>query len=413
MKLSIIICVYNTATDYLAECIRSIKNSTLKEIEGEYEICMVDDGSTLDYSALVDDFGIKYLKTENRGILSARKTGVGMASGEYSIFCDSDDTASFNYHRPMLKKAESTNADIVINDWAFHTVRMRYFAKKDDTIKHDIDLSGDEKLRAFFKNSGRQHSYYVLWNKLYKTSLLKKAFENLENSPYPKNSSYSEDVAINFFAWRDANRIVNIHTGYYFYRIHPTQTVNTTGKEKILRQVECMTACFDLMRSNLGNNLYKSEILTRIDSWSALMSRAHYSAAKGVGYDDIFPVIKEKYGVKKLKRSTTRDANGYIGTELLGTNFTEIDSLLFAIWDSPTVKTVKYKKRDKYTAKCVDFLISSDKAKKTKKANADVVIPPQKSSWRMKIIHNGICYKLGLVFFKKGSRLRNFLKKFI
>ena len=86
MKLSIIICIYNTAIDYLAECIESITNSTLKELDGNYEICMVDDGSTVDYTDLVNKYRINYKKTENRGILAARTTGVEMASGDYDGF---------------------------------------------------------------------------------------------------------------------------------------------------------------------------------------------------------------------------------------------------------------------------------------------------------------------------------------
>ena len=66
MKFSIIICVYNTPVEYLSEALRSVTDSTLKRISGDYEICMVDDGSDekYDYSALVKEYGVKYIKTE-------------------------------------------------------------------------------------------------------------------------------------------------------------------------------------------------------------------------------------------------------------------------------------------------------------------------------------------------------------
>ena len=103
MKLSIVICIYNTEKEYLVQCLKSIRNSTLKN--DEYEIVVIDDGSTEDYSKIIKKYDPVCVKTPNRGLLSARLLGVMVAKGEYIAFCDSDDTVSFNYYAPMLKKA--------------------------------------------------------------------------------------------------------------------------------------------------------------------------------------------------------------------------------------------------------------------------------------------------------------------
>ena len=95
MRLSVIISVYNTPALFLNECLSSIVNSTLKP--GDYEIILVDDGSELDYSDLVDKYSLKYIKTEKLGILNARLTGIALSVGDYVAFCDSDDTVSINY----------------------------------------------------------------------------------------------------------------------------------------------------------------------------------------------------------------------------------------------------------------------------------------------------------------------------
>ena len=63
MKLSILICVYNTPPEYLNSALRSVTESTLKSFEGEWEICLVDDGSTVSYDALTLEYGVRYLKT--------------------------------------------------------------------------------------------------------------------------------------------------------------------------------------------------------------------------------------------------------------------------------------------------------------------------------------------------------------
>ncbi len=412
MKLSIIICVYNTAIEYLTECLESITDSTLKELDGEYEICMVDDGSSIDYTELVGKYSLKYLKTENRGIFSARKTGIGMASGEYAIYCDSDDTVSFNYYPPMLKSAYEKSADIVINDWAVHTPKIKYCCMRDDTVRYDIDRSGDEVLLEYVKNEGRQHSYYVLWNKLYKTELLRSAFKALAEAKLPERTSYSEDAAINFFAWRDAKRLVNVHTGYYFYRMHPTQSVIATTQDKLKAQIEQMSTTIDIMRAGTGENIHREEILSHISEWAGLIARSQYSMAKACAYTELYDLIKNAYGIKKLTLSTVRDCEASTKKLLLGTNFNDVDKLLLSLWKSDEVQAVSYSKKDIYVARSVGFLEKNKKIR-TVKRGEDIKIPRLRVRFKEKLIHTAFLYKLGLIFFKKGSKARNFLKKLL
>ena len=413
MKLSIVICVYNTSIEYLTKCLDSITDSTLSELDGAYEICMVDDGSTVDYSSLVEKYDLKYRKTENRGILAARSTGIEMACGEYTAFCDSDDTVSFHYHAPMVRRAEETGADIVINDWAFLTPSIRYYCKNDDLIKNDLDVAGNDTLPAFLKNHGTQHSFYVLWNKVYKTALLRHAFDCVRASALPKDCSYSEDAAINFFAWRDAERIVNVHTGFYFYRIHETQSVNVTSMEKLSRQIESMSACLDVMRHGIGEHPQREELLALIDEWSAMMARAHYSQAKENKFGALFERIRLCYGVDRLTAARASDSKLYASNTLLGNNLERIDACLLTAWRSPRPVSVWHDPRDRYTDRCVKLLSEREKITLAKKESAKIAIPREEIPWRKKIVHNEYVYRLGLILFKKGSRLRAFLKKFV
>ena len=412
MKLSIIICVYNTPISFLTECIDSISRSTIKTLGNDYEICMVDDGSTLDYSELIEKYNLRVTKTENRGILSARKTGAEMARGEYSIYCDSDDTVSFNYYLPMLNKALEEDADMVVNGWSSHTVRARYYAKNDETMCRDLSLSGDETLLAFFKNEGRQHSFFVLWNKIYKTDLLISAFNSLMASGIDPRTSYSEDAALNFFMWRDAKKVVNVHTGFYFYRIHPTQTVVASSEKKLLSQVEAMTKTLQLMRNKIGDNKYKADILKHIDEWAALMARSHYSSAKAGGYTNSFNIIKEKYGVEKLKLSTVKDGSCYEHKILLGENFPDVDRVLLEIYDSKSPVRVEYSKKDGYTVGAVEYLRNIGKISDDPSLPL-VKIPKFKIRFKKRLIHNYVVQRIGLILFKKGSKSREFFKKFL
>ena len=409
MRLSIIICVYNTERSHLEECLFSITESTLFKIRDDYEICIVDDGSIGDYSYIANKHGARLKKTENRGIFAARAAGLSMARGKFSCFCDSDDTVSCDYYLPMLEKAESKNADIIINGWANRTMRAAYYPSDDETVNGNLSLSGKEKLEKFFEHEGRYHSFYVLWNKLYSTELLKSSFKNLALSGY-KKTSYSEDAAINFFAFRDAKLIKNIHTGFYFYRIHPTQSVNATSKEKLLSQIEGMSETFRIIKINLPENEEKKKLLNRISKWEELMAKTHLATAKSKGYTEMYPKIEEKYGISlsELKKEIPRNK----GNILLPQNFRDIERALLSVWKSKRPLTVKYNKKDAYTSQCMRRIISAGKAT-YKKKNADLIIPKAHTPIKLRIIHNSTLYKLGTRLFKKGSKTREFLKKFI
>jgi glycosyltransferase involved in cell wall biosynthesis len=89
--ISIIIPVYNQA-EHLANCLAGIKKQTY----GNYEIIVVDDGSTDNIIKVIEKFkqifGLKlsYTEQENRGAAAARNKGAKLAGGEYIIFCDAD-----------------------------------------------------------------------------------------------------------------------------------------------------------------------------------------------------------------------------------------------------------------------------------------------------------------------------------
>ena len=407
MKLSVLICVYNTAKEYLAECLDSITRSTLRD----YEICMVDDGSTVDYSELVSSYGLKYVKTENRGILAARLRCIEMAEGEYSVFVDSDDTVSCDFHQPMVETADWACADIVMNDWAFRTERARYYCLGDSTVSGHVSADGEEVLVKFLSQEGREHSYFVLWNKIYRSELLKSAARCVESSFLMSAPSvYAEDALINFFAFRDASRLRNIHTGYYFYRIHSSQSVNVSGREKLLTQINLMSMTLDTMADALPNTELKNAMLASIKKWGELMSRTHYSYALSAGYSDIYDAIKAAYRVEKLKRSTMRDQSAYVNNRLLASNFEEIDGALLKIWGDAGVTEVCYDKRDSYVRAFLERLALSGR-KIVYSPTASESIPRAEISLKNKILHNYYIYNIGLILFKKGSRLRALLKK--
>ncbi len=120
VKVSVIIPCYNVEK-YLRECLDSVVNQTLKEIE----IICVDDGSTdstpqilEEYAAKDSRFTILHQKNQFAGV--ARNNGMKIARGKYLCFLDSDDFFELAMFEKMVRRAEEVNADIVVCDfWNF------------------------------------------------------------------------------------------------------------------------------------------------------------------------------------------------------------------------------------------------------------------------------------------------------
>ncbi len=409
MKLSIIICVYNTDPDYVRKALQSIADSTLRD----YEICMVDDGSTLDYTALAAEFGARLKKTENGGILRARLNGIEMAEGEYITFFDSDDTISVHYHQPMVELADKENADIVINAWAFQSEGSRYYCHGDSTISTHVYAEGDDVLRVFFAQKGLEHSYYVTWNKIYRAHLLKNASTCIQSSKVgEQNVCYAEDALINFYAFREAKKLCNLHTGYYFYRIHGGQTVKVVSDARLSAQIMAMRDVLDLMAEGIGERAHRDEMLANLRAWEEMIARTHYSHAKGAGYKSLYPLIQSTYGIKKLKKSTRADGRAYTHSRLLPENIEEIDAALRPLFDESGEVSLSYNARDPYVCRVLDCVRASGVSIKQDAAAARV-IPAEQISTKSKILHNHFVWTVSTALFPKGSKIRAFLKKLV
>lgn len=116
--ISIIIPIYNVEM-YIKECIDSVLMQTYQN----FEILLIDDGSTDSSGKLCDeialtDFRIKVFHKSNGGSASARNYGMEKAVGEYIIFLDSDDYwIEKNILSLLVEKAKSDNLDVVRGEY--------------------------------------------------------------------------------------------------------------------------------------------------------------------------------------------------------------------------------------------------------------------------------------------------------
>lgn len=213
--ISIIIPVYNVA-NYLEKCIESVRNQSKENIE----IICIDDNSTdgslqILEKASSEDNRVRVIKNvENRGGLYSRKCGVMEAEGIYIMFLDGDDFFLPETCEMAYSAITEYNTDVlhfgtnIINKGdapGFEVDSIAGFVKL-----YENKLIYDSVLEACFI----EEKYgYNLWNKIYKTSLCKKAFLLMDDGYY----SMAEDMLAYFVLAYFAESYMGISEKLYNY----------------------------------------------------------------------------------------------------------------------------------------------------------------------------------------------------
>lgn len=113
-KISVIIPVYNVE-QYLDDCLLRVTGQSYTDLQ----ILLIDDGSTDKSGILCDNWAardrrIQVIHTANKGLSSARNTGLQAADGDYISFIDSDDTIHPRFLELMAAALEETGADMTV-----------------------------------------------------------------------------------------------------------------------------------------------------------------------------------------------------------------------------------------------------------------------------------------------------------
>lgn len=222
-KVSIVIPVFNNEK-YLYQCMDSVLNQTLREIE----IICVDDGSTDASSRILDEYAekdsrIKVIHKENGGLVSARKTGVQLATSDYVGFVDSDDWIDPDMYEKLYTRAAENNADIVTSGYyqegmytsrLFDTIEQGFYSSE-----HELEYMRNNTIYNLSKlDLGIRGS---LCCKLFLTEKLRKAQSFLSDK-----ISMSEDKLCVLIYMLECNSIYILKEAFYHYRINPSSMVN-------------------------------------------------------------------------------------------------------------------------------------------------------------------------------------------
>lgn len=234
MKFSILVPVYNVEK-YLEQCVDSLLNQTYK---GEYEIILVDDGSTDSSGAICDRYQknnpdkIKVIHKKNEGLVSARQVGIEHATGEYSLFVDSDDFAELNLIDTINECINRNNKpDMVIYSFQYYS--------NGKTTERKATIT---KTETVFTNERKKDIYEALISTNFVTSLWTKALktEILKNDPTDYSLYYTKNMAEDWFRsihlLTVSDKIVYINEPLYNYRTNEESISRSFRPETIGRK---------------------------------------------------------------------------------------------------------------------------------------------------------------------------------
>lgn len=231
-KVSIIVPVYNVEL-----CIEDCLDSLLNQTYSNYEIILINDGSTdnsIEICNKYNDKKIKKINQTNKGVSVARNVGISYATGQYIMFVDADDMVSKNYIENLVASIEKSSTDMVI---------CKYTKEKDELVNNESSQNIEGKiinantiLESMIENN-LQEGY--LWNKIFKKSIIDENFLK-----FKEGVSVWEDLYFVMEYLSKADKVFTINEKLYYYRTREGSAVNRketatelAGKIKIMELI--------------------------------------------------------------------------------------------------------------------------------------------------------------------------------
>lgn len=254
-KVSIVIPCYNVEK-YLRQCLDSVINQTLHEIE----IICVNDGST-DSTLLIlqqyasEDARIKIIDKPNGGYGESMNRGFDLASGEYLGIVESDDYADPDMFEKLYACAKKHDLDVVKSGFFF------YYSKPTEQNTPRVIASPITSKRTFcpvtdFQSKREMVEFFnikpTIWSAIYRADFIRGNHIRFHETP---GASY-QDASFNFKVWVCAKRVRLMEECFLHYRQdNEASSINSPGK------VYCICDEYDEMERFLDAHPIEKGIL--------------------------------------------------------------------------------------------------------------------------------------------------------
>ena len=243
-KVSVIVPVHGVEK-FVEHCAVSLMEQTLDGVE-----CIFVDDCSPDHSAdIIRDVISRYPGRDariishsvNRGLPSARNTGLGLAAGKYVFHCDGDDWIEPDMLEKMYAVAENANADIVYCDFYLS------YEKNERYMSNPCLESREELLRQGFLSGAMK---YNVWNKLVRRSLY------TDNGIlFPDGHSMGEDMTM-IRLTACAERVKYLPEALYHYVQTNSSAFSKTQSRKQLDDIQYnVDTTVSFLREKYGDNI--------------------------------------------------------------------------------------------------------------------------------------------------------------
>lgn len=219
-KVSIVVPIYN-GEKYIDNCINNIKRQTYQE----FELILVDDGSTDNTAKICDSYAeddkrIKVIHQKNKGLSAARNAGTRSALGEYLVYVDVDDDITNSLLEDNVLLAVKNDADVVMYNFWYYNVDTK--EKKENLIGEGFVGNSEEFFKNFLIKALSHEVFNAPWNKLYKLSFLRD-----NNLKFFEEYPIYEDIIFGTKMFQFAEKIVVNDNMYYVYYVRSSGSLIT------------------------------------------------------------------------------------------------------------------------------------------------------------------------------------------
>ena len=271
MTFSVIIPAYNCAGT-LESTVRSIQLSGLYD----YEIILVDDGSTDGTAALCDELSGKFAEIrcvhqQNAGVSAARNRGIAEAQGEYLWFVDADDTVDEGSLADAAKVVEEQKPDMLIFGMSFDFYHKGKVYHRENLVPPYDGAILLEQLKSHFKEFYECNSLTPVWNKFCRKDIIVE-----HKIAFHKDMILMEDFLFVLELLAHCENIYCVPKAIYRYK----QAENEKNAFRRLERIDDLTkymAPFEAAAKNLGGESVILELYKML-----LTQRLYYAALKDI-----------------------------------------------------------------------------------------------------------------------------------
>lgn len=229
-KVSVIIPCYNVEK-YLRECLDSVINQTLHEIQ----IICVNDGSTDTTLSILEEYAlrderIQIIDKANSGYGNSMNRGFDLAEGEYLGIVESDDFAESDMFETLYHAAIENDLDVVKSGYYHYSTSPQVNNVLDLTA---VKIAGKKVFCPMtdFRDPGRKVNFFkapaAIWSAIYRRDFIRDNHIRFNETP---GASY-QDIGFCFKVWVKAKRVQMLDTCLLHYRIDNSQSsVHNPGK---------------------------------------------------------------------------------------------------------------------------------------------------------------------------------------